>query len=107
MAQKQLITSQTKNLESPDGMLVAVVSSSKVLEATIESRIEIRISNGKNLLKRDYSSSDGEHGFGVKKALWTPDSQFFLAGLYCSRPCGDTPIGLCVQEKAEPIAGPG
>lgn len=39
---------------------------------------------GKTVLKRDYSSSDPEHGFGVKKALWTPDSQFFLYSLESS-----------------------
>jgi hypothetical protein len=48
IAQKQVIASQTKKFESPDGMLVAVVSSSNVLEAMIESRIEIRTSNGED-----------------------------------------------------------
>jgi hypothetical protein len=37
IAQKQVIASQTKKFESPDRMPVAVVSSSKVLEATIEA----------------------------------------------------------------------
>ena len=27
---------------------------------------------------RDYSSADGEHGFRVTEARWTPDSRFFV-----------------------------
>jgi len=31
-----------------------------------------------------YTSSDGEHGFGVVKAAWTPDSQYFVYSLASS-----------------------
>jgi hypothetical protein len=30
------------------------------------------------LCTKSYSSSDGEHGLGVAKGQWTPDSQFFV-----------------------------
>jgi hypothetical protein len=31
-----------------------------------------------------YTSADGEHGFGVVKAAWTPDSQYFVYSLASS-----------------------
>ena len=64
--------------------MVAIVRSGKALEATDESRVELRTKSGKLLAKRDYSSSDGEHGYGVTKAAWTPDSQFFVYSLESS-----------------------
>jgi len=33
---------------------------------------------------RNYASADGEHGYGVAKAAWTPDSQFFVYSLESS-----------------------
>jgi hypothetical protein len=49
-----------------------------------ESRVEIR--NGKNVLlfSHSFGSEDGEHGFGVAQAAWTPDSQFFVFSLMSS-----------------------
>ena len=38
----------------------------------------IEKSDGTSLCTRDYSSADGEHGFGVTEARWTPDSRFFV-----------------------------
>jgi len=32
----------------------------------------------------NYSSGDGEHGYGVTKAGWTPDSKFFVYSLESS-----------------------
>jgi len=47
-------------------------------EATKESWIELRSQHGQILASRNYASEDGEHGLGVSKAIWTPDSQFFV-----------------------------
>jgi hypothetical protein len=41
----------------------------------------LRTKSGVLLVRRDYSSEDGEHGYGVTKAAWTPDSQFFVYSL--------------------------
>jgi hypothetical protein len=65
---------------SPDGALRAIivpVGRKKGFEAS-ESRVEIQKSDGKLLCTEDYSSSDGEHGYGVDKGRWTPDSRFFV-----------------------------
>ncbi|SRR6266496_587429 len=83
-AQKQPVASHTERFRSPDGKLVAVVRSKRVPEATDESRIELRTEGGIVSAKRDYSSEDGEHGYGVTKAEWTPDSQFFVYSLESS-----------------------
>jgi hypothetical protein len=83
-AQKQTVASHAERLGSPDGMLVAAVRSKRAPEATDESRIELRTQAGMVLAKRDYTSEDGEHGYGVTKATWTPDSQFFVYSLESS-----------------------
>lgn len=49
-----------------------------------ESRIEIRSRDGVISCALDYSSGDGEHGFGVVRAEWTPDSQYFVFSLTSS-----------------------
>lgn len=49
-----------------------------------ESLIEFRGTEGNLLCGLDYSSSDGDHGFGVVKAAWTPDSQYFVFSLSSS-----------------------
>lgn len=48
-----------------------------------ESRIEFYTSEGQMLCSLDYSSEDGELGFGVVKAAWTPDpdNHFFVFSL--------------------------
>jgi len=61
---------------SPDGTAEAVV----VTESTKESRVDFQSAFAKRLLlSRDERSKDGEHGQGIVKAAWTPDSQFFIA----------------------------
>jgi len=82
--QKQILSSHLEKYTSPDGAVVAVIKSAKTLEATDESHVELRTKSGKLLMKRDYSSEDGEHGYGVTKAAWTPDSQFFVYSLESS-----------------------
>ena len=36
------------------------------------------VMHGKQLAVHDFSSADGEHGYGVDVARWTPDSRFFV-----------------------------
>ena len=78
--QNALADPTTGAIVSPDGVLRAViipVDREKGFEAN-ESRVEIRDRDGKLLLKENYSSRDGEHGYGVQEGQWTPDSQFFV-----------------------------
>jgi hypothetical protein len=83
-AQKPTNTPQTEKFPSPDGAITAFVWSTKAPEATKESRIELRSQDGQVLASRSYASKDGEHGHGVTKAAWTPDSQFFVYSLESS-----------------------
>jgi len=73
-----------EKFESPDGAIVALVRFTKTVEATTESRVELRTHSGRVLSKHDYGSDDGEHGYGVTKAVWTLDSQFFVYSLESS-----------------------
>ncbi|HVZ19374.1 MAG TPA: hypothetical protein VG897_19805, partial [Terriglobales bacterium] len=43
-----------------------------------ESYIVVSLKSGTFLAKRDLSSQDHEHGYGVVQAQWTSDSQFFV-----------------------------
>ena len=75
--------SSTKSLQylAPDGGgRVVVVPIGK----DSESRIEFRSADNDSLCALDYSSEDGEHGFGVVKAEWTPDSRYFVFSLSSS-----------------------
>lgn len=81
--QKQADT-RIEKFTSPDGMMTAVVRSERTPEATNESRVELLTREGKVSAGRDYTSPDGEHGYGVTKAAWTPDSKFFVYSLESS-----------------------
>lgn len=69
---------------SPDGSMIATVTSTSASEATKESRVELRTKSGKFVAQEKYLSEDGEQGYGVTKASWTPDSQFFVYSLESS-----------------------
>src|SRR5580704_9236918 len=71
---------------SPDGSLIVVVVpvGKEAARSEYESRIEFKSSDGKIACAIDYSSEDSEHGFGVVKAEWTPDSQYFVFSLTSS-----------------------
>jgi hypothetical protein len=84
LAQQYPHSSKSQQFKSPDGTLIAVIRSMQVSEATAESRVELRTQEGHVLAKRNYASEDGEHGYGVTKASWTPDSQFFVYSLESS-----------------------
>lgn len=62
--------------KSPNGRLrAAVVIATR---RTRESRIEIRIAKGKQLLAESFASPDGDHGRVVEHAAWTANSRFFV-----------------------------
>ena len=71
---------------APDGGLGVVVApvSKETGRSEYESRIDFKTSDGKVICALDYSSQDNEHGFGVVKAEWTPDSQYFVFSLTSS-----------------------
>jgi hypothetical protein len=71
---------------APDGSAhVMVLPVSKEAGRTeYESRIEFQSRDDSTLCVLDYSSEDGEHGFGVVKAEWTPDSRYFVFSLTSS-----------------------
>ncbi len=75
-----------KQYESPDKALIAsvVATNSGTAIASSESRIEVHSSTGELLAQEDFTSQDGEHGYAVIKAEWTPDSQFFVFNLESS-----------------------
>jgi hypothetical protein len=58
--------------------------SAQAPEATNESVVELRTRSGKLVTRGDYRSQDGEHGYGITKASWTPDAQFFVYSLESS-----------------------
>jgi hypothetical protein len=69
---------------SPDGALHAIISPNDRNRGFGESRVEIRESGGKLICAKDYSSSDGQHGYAVNKAQWTADSRFFVYDMQSS-----------------------
>lgn len=83
-AQVRSASRHVEKYKSPDKTIVATIISTERPEATSESRIEFRTTAGEILGHADYSSGDGEHGYGVVKAAWTPDSQFFIYSLTSS-----------------------
>jgi hypothetical protein len=78
-------TNEAKDYPSPDGRFVAQVIQLPIVPyGSGESRIVIHSIKGRVLYSKDYSSWDGEHGYGVEKATWTPDSNFFVFSLSSS-----------------------
>jgi len=71
---------------APDGgaRVVVVAVGKEAGRSGYESRIEFQSNDGKIACALDYSSDDSEHGFGVVKAEWTPDSQYFVFSLTSS-----------------------
>lgn len=70
---------------SPDERLnVSIIPVGKSGRERSESLIEFRNGGGRLLCGINYSSADGEHGFGVVKAAWTADSRYFVFSLTSS-----------------------
>jgi hypothetical protein len=105
-AQKQTKPPEIEKFLSPDGTIYALVRSSKAPEATKESRIELRSQHGRILTSRSYVSKDGEHGHGISKAAWTPDSQFFVYSLESSggHQGWHTPVSFFSRSKNEIVS---
>jgi|SRR6185312_8142714 hypothetical protein len=69
---------------SPDGTMVALIRYPKPLFTPTESRLQITTKDAQVLAERNYGSEDGKHGYGITRAAWTPDSQFFVYKLESS-----------------------
>jgi len=70
---------------SPDEQLRATVTDVKNSPTgSEESRLTIQTVNGQILFDHSFESKDGEHGAGVLRAAWTPDSQYFVVSLSSS-----------------------
>ena len=79
-AAQNTASSENRSFAAPNGLFSAVVlagGKEKGAEGA-ESRVEVRDAKGVVLCAHDFSSADGEHGYGVDTAQWTPDSQFFV-----------------------------
>jgi hypothetical protein len=71
--------------KNADGSKVVISSVGKLSgHQDDESKLEFYSAEGQRLCTVDYSSEDGEHGFGVVKAAWTPDNQSFVFSLTSS-----------------------
>jgi hypothetical protein len=76
---------EKKTLVSPDKKYTAIISpSKKAVFGSGESLIEIFLHSGTKIFSKDYFSEDGEHGFGVEKAGWTPNSKYFVYSMSSS-----------------------
>ena len=65
-----------------DGSRAVILTAKKAVEgAGHESVVEFYSAQNQRLCSMDFSSSDGEHGFAVEKAAWTPDQNFFVFSL--------------------------
>jgi hypothetical protein len=74
-----------QQFKAKDGTRVMILPAGKQSgRADAESRIEFYSPQNQMLCALDYSSEDGEHGFGVVKAAWTPDNNYFVFSLTSS-----------------------
>jgi hypothetical protein len=67
---------QPQSYKSPDGILRVVIT--PVSKSCPEDRLLIRKRDGALFYRKDFSSSDCEHGFSIARGEWSPDSQFFV-----------------------------
>lgn len=78
-------TDTTLSYKAKDGSSVTIINRLRSdRKASEESRVLFYSSGNENLCSLDFSSSDREHGFGVLKAAWTPDEQYFVFSLASS-----------------------
>jgi len=74
-----------KEFKAKNGSRIVILPIGKLSAyAEQESRIEFYSPQNQMLCALDYSSEDGEHGFGVVKAAWTPDQKYFVFSLTSS-----------------------
>jgi hypothetical protein len=71
---------------APDGGATAQIwpASKEAGQLEYESKIVFRSDDGNIACTLDYTSEDNQHGFGVVKAEWTADSQYFVFSLTSS-----------------------
>lgn len=74
---------EDKTYKSKDGSRVVITNKLKD-EGTPESVVAIYARDDRKMCALDFSSADGEHGFGVAKAAWTPDEKYFVFSLTSS-----------------------
>lgn len=78
-------TDATLTYTAKDGSHVRIINHLKSSRKTSgESTVLFYSPDSENLCSLDFSSSDREHGFGVVKAAWTPDEQYFVFSLASS-----------------------
>jgi hypothetical protein len=65
-----------QSYKSPDGTLRVAIT--PVSKSCPEDRLVIRNRHGALFYRKDFSSSDCEHGDGVVRGEWSSDSQFFV-----------------------------
>lgn len=68
---------------SPDGRYQAFISALPDIQSG-ESMVVIKTKKGKTICSKSYGSEDGEHGYSVVHAAWTPNSFFFVYSLASS-----------------------
>jgi hypothetical protein len=74
-----------KEYKTKDGSRVVILPIGKPSgHDDSEGRVEFYSPHSQMLCALDYSSDDGEHGFGVVKAAWTPDNNYFVFSLTSS-----------------------
>ena len=78
-------TKGEKEFKAKDGTHVVIFPIGKLSgHGDSESRIEFYSLQNQLLCALDYSSEDSEHGFGIVKAAWTPDNNYFVFSLTSS-----------------------
>lgn len=103
-AEGTCLTVRPRVYPSPDKALRAVVLPVGLdLHASpdIESRVAIRGSDAKLVTSKDFSSPRGSNGHYVVRAMWSPDSQFFVFSMASSggHSPWSSPIWLFSREK--------
>lgn len=72
-----------KIYKAKDGSRAVIANGSKE-EATPESVVAFYSPENQQMCSLNFSSEDGEHGYGVVKAAWTPDQKYFVFSMTSS-----------------------
>jgi|SRR6267378_2052770 len=83
-----LVAKDSREYKGKDGTRVVILPIRKWTRdsayKSYESRVEFYSPQHEMLCALDYSSEDSEHGFGIVKAAWTPDNNYFVFSLTSS-----------------------
>jgi len=81
-------TKEPKAYESKNGDRIVISAIRKRTKdgayVSYKSRIVFYSAKNEEVCSLDYTSEDAEHGFGVVKAAWTPDNNYFVFSLTSS-----------------------